>query len=68
MPLNDPFFLIAAAAALIVAVILIFGIRSFAKGGEYGRKNSNRFMRWRLYAQFIAVLLIVGFAWMRSKG
>lgn len=65
---KDPLFLLAAAASITVAAILIFGIGSFAKGGEFNRKNANRIMRWRLYAQFIAVILIVGFAWLRSKG
>ncbi|MBP9183887.1 MAG: twin transmembrane helix small protein [Fuscovulum sp.] len=65
---KDPMFLLAAVAALAVAAILIFGIGSFAKGGEFNKRNANRIMRWRLYAQFIAVILIVGFAWLRSKG
>jgi hypothetical protein len=66
--LNDPMFLLATLAAVAVAAILIFGIGSFAKGGDFNRRNANRIMRWRLYAQFIAVILIVGFAWLRSKG
>lgn len=68
MLLNDPMFLIAAAASLVVLVILMFGIGSFAKGGEFNRRNANRIMRWRLGAQFVAVILIVAFAWFRSRG
>ena len=68
MLLKDPMFLLSAVLTLAVAAILIFGIGSFAKGGEFNRRNGNRIMRWRLYAQFIAVILIVGFAWLRSKG
>ena len=66
--IHDPLFLLAAAACLVVVVILMLGIGSFAKGGEFNRKNSNRLMRYRLAAQAVAVLLIVGFAWLRSKG
>lgn len=66
--LSDPLFILAAVAAIIVLVILAFGIGSFAKGGEFNRRNGNKLMRWRLAAQFVAVLLIVGFAWFRSKG
>lgn len=66
--LSDPMFLIAAIAALIVAGILIFGIGTFAKGGEFNKRNANRIMRWRLIAQFIAVVLIAGFAWLRARG
>ena len=66
MLLNDPLFLIATALTLVVAAILMFGIGSFAKGGDYNKRNGNRIMRWRLYAQFIAVIVIVGYAWLRS--
>ena len=56
--LNDPLFIVAAIASLVVLVILMVGIGSFAKGGEFNRKNANRLMRWRLAAQFVAVILI----------
>lgn len=62
---DDPLFIIAAIAALVVLAILMFGIGSFAKGGEFNRRNANRIMRWRLGAQFVAVILIVAFAWFR---
>ncbi len=66
--LSDPLFLFATAACIIVLAILLFGIGSFAKGGEFNKKNANKIMRWRLGAQFVAVILIVGFAWLRSGG
>lgn len=66
--LTDPLFLFASIACLVVLAILLFGIGSFAKGGEFNKKNANRIMRWRLGAQFVAVVLIVGFAWLRSRG
>lgn len=65
---DDPVFLLAAAASLAVLVILVLGIGTFAKGGEFNLKHGNRMMRWRLYAQLVAVILIVGFVWLRSKG
>ena len=68
MLLKDPIFVLATVLTLVVAAILMFGIASFAKGGDYNKRNGNRIMRWRLYAQFIAVVVIVGFAWLRSKG
>jgi Hypoxia induced protein conserved region. len=68
MLLNDPLFITAAIASLIVLAILLFGIGSFAKGGEFNRRNANKIMRWRLGAQFIAVVLIVAYAWLRSRG
>ena len=68
MLLSDPMFLLAAAGSLAVLVILIFGVASFAKGGEFNQRNANRIMRWRLGAQFVAVVLIVAFAWFKSRG
>jgi hypothetical protein len=66
--LNDPLFIVAAAASLAVLGILILGITSFARGGEFNRRNANKLMRWRIGAQFFAVLLIVAFAWLKTGG
>ncbi len=65
---SDPLFAFATIACLVVLAILLFGIGTFAKGGEFNRRNANRIMRWRLGAQFVAVVLIVTFAWLRSRG
>ncbi len=65
---SDPMFILAAVASLAVLGILIFGVASFARGGEFNRRNSNKLMRWRLMAQFVAVVLIVAFAWFKSRG
>lgn len=65
---NDPLFIVAAIATLAVAAILLMGIGSFGRGGEYNRKNANKIMRWRIIAQFIAVLLILLFVWVRRQG
>jgi hypothetical protein len=65
---KDPLFILAAAAALAVLVILMIGIGGFAKGGEFNRRHANRLMRYRIAAQAAAVLLIVAFAWIRSGG
>ncbi len=56
---EDPLFIIASIACIVVLAILALGIGSFAKGGEFSKKHSNRLMRYRIAAQFIAVLLII---------
>ena len=66
--LSDPLFLLAAAASLVVLIVLAIGIGGFARGGEFNRKHGNRMMRWRIYAQFGAVVLIMVFVYFRSKG
>ncbi|MCC6001222.1 MAG: twin transmembrane helix small protein [Pararhodobacter sp.] len=67
MLLNDPLFIIAALASLAVLVILVIGVGSFARGGEFNRKHANRLMRYRLAAQFVAVVIIVAFAWFKTR-
>jgi hypothetical protein len=66
--LSDPLFIVAALAALGVLAILMIGIGGFAKGGDFNRKHANRIMRYRIYAQAVAVLLIVAFAYLKSRG
>jgi hypothetical protein len=47
---------------LVVLATLGMGLISMHRGGEYAAANSNKFMRWRVMAQGVAiVLLIIGF-------
>jgi hypothetical protein len=66
--LSDPLFIIAAIACLGVLVILILGIGTFGKGGEGSAKRSNKLMRYRIYAQGVAVALILLFVFIRNMG
>jgi hypothetical protein len=68
MLLEDPLFIIVAIACLVVLGILLTGIGGFAKGGDFNRKHANKIMRWRIYAQFVAILLILAFVLIRGKG
>ena len=65
---SDPLVIFAAIACFAVLGILLFGIGTFAKGGEFNKRNANRIMRWRIGVQFVAVVAIVAFAWLRSGG
>tara|TARA_B100000787_G_scaffold116151_1_gene86704 strand:- start:4 stop:210 length:207 start_codon:yes stop_codon:yes gene_type:complete len=65
---DDPLFYLIALAMFAVVGILTFGIGSFGKGGEFAHKYSNKMMRWRIIAQFIAVVFIVLFVWLRDNG
>lgn len=62
---QDPLFIIVAIACIAVLVILSIGIGGFAKGGDFNRKHANKIMRWRIGAQFIAVVLILAFVFFR---
>jgi hypothetical protein len=65
--LKDPLFLIVVAACLAVAVILAMGISTFGKEGADNGKRANKYMRWRIIAQFIAVGLILAFVTIRNQ-
>ena len=65
---DDPLFWIVIIAVLIVLGILALGIGSFGKDGEFYRKNANRIMRWRIGAQFVAILLILLYVYLRRQG
>lgn len=58
---EDPLFMIATVACLIVFVILAIGIGTYAKGGEFNKKYGNKLMQARIAAQFIAILLILAY-------
>ncbi len=64
--LQDPLFIIAAIACLVVLGILLTGIGGFAKGGDFNRKHANKIMRYRIYAQFVAIALILLFVLVRG--
>jgi hypoxia induced protein len=51
-------FLVAVAVA-IVALVLLAGLYTLWVGGETSRNWSNRLMRIRVLAQFIAILIIL---------
>ena len=68
MLLNDPLFIVVGIAVLIVAAILLTGIGGFAKGGDFNRKHANKIMRYRIYAQAVAIVLILIFVLVRRGG
>ena len=54
-----------SAIMLLVAVtvIIILGIGTFFKGGEVSKKYSNKLMQLRVLFQFIAIIVLVCFAY-----
>ncbi|MEM7723779.1 MAG: twin transmembrane helix small protein [Pseudomonadota bacterium] len=65
--MDDTLLIIIVLACAAVLIILLMGINSFRRGGEYAAKNSNKFMRWRLIAQFVAVVLVLAFVYIRRQ-
>ncbi|WP_300064179.1 twin transmembrane helix small protein [uncultured Roseobacter sp.] len=66
--MGDPLFVLIILACLAVVVVLMLGLGGFAGGGEFNKKNSNKLMRYRIAAQFVAVVLIVLYVFLRQRG
>lgn len=65
---RDPMFYVVVIACLAVAVVLALGIRESAKGGEDSGKRANKFMRYRIYAQAGAVVVLLLYVMLRRSG
>lgn len=63
---DQSLFLVTLLSVGVVIAILLTGIGGFAKGGDFNRKHGNRMMRWRLYAQAAALVILMLFLWLRS--
>tara|TARA_B100000768_G_C11227477_1_gene353487 strand:+ start:1063 stop:1266 length:204 start_codon:yes stop_codon:yes gene_type:complete len=48
---------------IIVAIVLVLGIGTLFKGGETSKKHSNKLMQLRVLFQFIAIVILVSFAY-----
>lgn len=46
-------------ALAVVFIVLCFGIYAMFRGGDFGRSWSNKAMRMRVVAQFVAVIILV---------
>ena len=58
--------LLAAMAATVGALFL--GLFSMARGGEFDKRNANRFMRLRVICQGVAILLFIIFMMVWHRG
>ena len=48
---------------IAVGVVLILGIGTLFKGGETSKKYSNKLMQMRVLFQFVAIVLLIIFAY-----
>ncbi|WP_031236306.1 twin transmembrane helix small protein [Asticcacaulis sp. AC460] len=60
--------ILSLLAMLATTVVLGFGLYSLFKGGEFGRKWSNKLMRMRVLFQAIAIVLLVLTVWLIQHG
>mgnify|MGYP001420794058 CR=1 FL=1 len=48
---------------ILVGIVLILGIGTLFKGGNTSKKYSNKLMQLRVLLQFIAIILLIAFAY-----
>ena len=62
---HDPLFIFLAVTMLAVLAVLLIGVIGFAKGGKFNAKNGNKLMQLRVLLQFVAIVAILIFVWIR---
>ena len=55
--------IVSIVMLILVAVIMILGIGTLFKGGKTSKKYSNKLMQLRVLFQFIAIIVLVCFAY-----
>jgi len=65
---SDPLFYLVVVAVLLVLAVLVFGLLTFMRGGEFNRKYGNKIMQARIVAQVLAVLVILLYVFLRRQG
>lgn len=63
----DVFSYLIPAALTAVAVVLAFGIYTLFRGGDFGRSYSNKLMRLRVVMQAVAIAVLMGAVWWRTR-
>jgi hypothetical protein len=59
--------LVVAIAISVVGLILLAGLYTMWVGGDVSRTWSNRLMRFRVLAQFIAIVIIMAVLYFTSR-
>lgn len=57
--MSGPVFTLLIITLALTLGVLFLGLFSMARGGEFNRKYGNLFMRFRVAAQFVAILLVL---------
>ena len=63
----DIFSFLIPAALSVVTIVLALGIYALYRGGDFGRSYSNKLMRLRVVAQAIAIAVLMGALWWRTR-
>lgn len=60
--------ILVAIAVGLVAVVLLVGLYSLYRGGDFARSYSNKIMRVRIVAQLVAIVIIMAVLYFWGRG
>ena len=60
--------ILVGIATVAVAAVLIVGLYSLFRGGDFARTYSNKLMRLRIVAQLIAIVVIMAVLYFSGRG
>ena len=63
----DIFSYLIPVSLVAVATVLAFGIYALFRGGDFGRSYSNKLMRLRVVMQAVAIAVLMGAVWWRTR-
>ena len=63
----DIFSYLIPVSLVAVATVLAFGIYALFRGGDFGRSYSNKLMRLRVVLQAVAIVVLMGAVWWRTR-
>ena len=60
--------ILIGVAIMTVAAVLVVGLYSLFRGGDFARTHSNKLMRLRIVAQFVAIIVIMAVLYLSGRG
>lgn len=67
MKMAQYLYYLIPLALLGVVVALTLGLGSFLQDGPEARRRSNRMMQWRVALQFVALVIMMAFLWLKAS-
>jgi hypoxia induced protein len=66
--MREVLFVLLGIALLVVLGVLGAGFFALFRGGEFGRRWSNKLMQYRILAQAVAIALLASIVWLAQAG
>ena len=63
----DIFSYLIPVSLFAVTAVLAVGLYALFRGGRFGRSYSNRLLRLRVLAQAVAIAVLMGAVWWRTR-